>query len=77
MTRLLDRKTLLEETRTNPNGELVRMWGAAQSEIVLRIDDDPVADVAALVDQAEADGVFPGFVAWARQRLQRRTVGEA
>lgn len=77
MTRLLDRKTLLEETRTNPNGELVTMWGAAQSEIVLRIDDDPVAEVAALVDKAEADGVFPGFVAWARQRLQRRTVGEA
>lgn len=74
MTRLLDRKTLLEETRTNPNGELVRSRGAAQSEIMLRIADDPVADVAVLVDKAEADGVFPGFVAWARQRPQRRTV---
>ncbi|MCG7205849.1 hypothetical protein [Streptomyces arenae] len=77
MTRLLDRRTLLEETRTNPNGELVRLWGAAQSEIVLRIDDEPAEDVAALVDKAEADGVAPVLVVWARQRLWRRTAGEA
>lgn len=40
MTRLLDRRTLLEETRTNPNGKLVRLWGALPSEIVLRVDAD-------------------------------------
>ncbi|MCF4135705.1 hypothetical protein L1856_00285 [Streptomyces sp. Tue 6430] len=77
MTRLLDRRTLLAETRTNPNGDLVRMWGAVQSEIVLRVDGDPVEDVAALVDKAEADGVFPAFVVWARQRLRERVAGEA
>ncbi|MFF2847375.1 hypothetical protein ACFVT5_13665 [Streptomyces sp. NPDC058001] len=77
MVRLLDRKTLLAETRTNPNGELVRLDDATTSEILLRIDDDPVAEVTALVDKAEADGVFPPLVAWSRTRLARRTAQES
>jgi hypothetical protein len=76
MVRLLDRRTLLRETRTNPNGELVRLSDAVMSEIMLRIDDDPVAEVSALVDKAEADGIFPAFVTWARQRLQQRAKRE-
>ncbi|MHC3470431.1 DUF4304 domain-containing protein [Streptomyces sp. 7R007] len=68
MVRLLDRRTLLGETRTNPNDELVRLRDALTSEILLRIDDDPVAEVGALVDKAEADGAFPPFVDWARLR---------
>lgn len=76
MVRLLDRGTLLEETRVNPNGELVRLRGRPMTEILLRIDDDPVADVTALVDKAEAEGVFPPFAAWARERLARRAARE-
>lgn len=76
VTRLLDRRTLLEQTRSNPNGELVRLRGAAQSEIVLRVDSDPLAEVTALVDKAETDGGFPPFVTWARQRLRQRAERE-
>ncbi|MFD3926333.1 hypothetical protein [Streptomyces sp. NPDC058614] len=72
---LLDRRNLLAETRTNPNDGLLRLKNATVSEIVLRVDDDPVADVAALVDKAEADGEFPPFVLWARERLARRAAG--
>jgi hypothetical protein len=73
MVRLLDRRTLLAETRTNPNGELVRLGDATRSEILLRIDDDPVAEVSTLVDKAEAEGAFPPLIAWSRTRLARRT----
>ncbi|WP_181804024.1 DUF4304 domain-containing protein [Streptomyces shenzhenensis] len=76
MVRLLDRRTLLAETRTNPNGELVRLGNDTTSEILLRIDDDPIGDVSALVDKAEADGAFPPFVDWARIRLARRAAEE-
>ncbi|MDQ1044972.1 hypothetical protein [Streptomyces sp. V4I2] len=76
MVRLLDRRTLLEETRVNPNGELVRLRGRPMTEIFLRVDDDPVADVTALVDKAEAEGVFAPFVVWARERLARRAAQE-
>ncbi|MFD0304090.1 hypothetical protein [Streptomyces sp. NPDC127119] len=74
VTRLLDRKTFLKETRVNPNGELVLLRGAAQSEIMLRIDDDPIAEVIALVDKAEEDGLSPSVVTWARQRLKQRAM---
>lgn len=75
MVPLLDRKTLLAQTRTNPNDGLLRLKSADISEIMLRIDDDSVADVAALVDKAEADSAFPPLVAWARERLARRPAG--
>ncbi|MEU9341669.1 hypothetical protein AB0D74_10655 [Streptomyces sp. NPDC048278] len=75
--RLLDRSTLLEETRVNPNGEPVRLRGRPMTEILLRIDDDPVEMVAGLVDEAEAAAVFPPFVAWARRRLARRAAEES
>jgi hypothetical protein len=76
MVRLLDRRTLLEETRVNPNGELLRLRGWPMTEIFLRIDDDPVADVTALVDKADTEEVFDPFVAWARERLARRAAQE-
>ncbi|MFD6289083.1 hypothetical protein [Streptomyces sp. NPDC060205] len=74
--RLLDRRTFLEETRVNPNGELVRLGGATQSEIMLRIDDDPIAELTALLDRAEEDGLSASVVMWARQRLRRRAIQE-
>ncbi|MGW1213628.1 hypothetical protein ACWD5F_28835 [Streptomyces sp. NPDC002499] len=76
MVRLLDCRALLEETRVNPSGELVRLRGRPMTEILLRIDDDPIADVSASVDKAEVDAVFPPFVAWARDRLARRAAEE-
>ncbi|MFI6338034.1 hypothetical protein [Streptomyces sp. NPDC050535] len=72
---LLDRGTLLAETRINPNAGLLRLKSAIVSEIMLRIDDDPVVDVATLLDKAETDEVFPPIVAWARERLARRAAG--
>ncbi|MFC8519079.1 hypothetical protein [Streptomyces sp. NPDC057257] len=77
MVRLLDRRTLLEETRTNPNDGLVRLKDEVISRIVLRVDDDPVGDLTALIDKAEADGLFPPFATWARERLARRTAKES
>ncbi|MGW1213626.1 hypothetical protein ACWD5F_28825 [Streptomyces sp. NPDC002499] len=76
MVRLLDRGTLLAETRSNPNEGLVRLKNERMSRIVLRIDDDPVAEVTDLIDKAEADGLFPPFVLWARERLARRAAQE-
>jgi hypothetical protein len=72
MVRLLDRKFLLEEIRINPNKGMVRLRKFVMCEIMLRIDDDPVADVAALVSEAEGNGIFPPFIAWARRRLAER-----
>ncbi|MET7743250.1 hypothetical protein [Streptomyces sp. NPDC005385] len=73
MVRLLDRGTLLEETRTNPNDGLVRLRGALMTEFLLRIDDAPVPDVTALVDKAEAEDEWARpFAAWARARLAHR-----
>jgi hypothetical protein len=75
MVRLLDRRTLLEETRTNLNDGLHRLSNARMSEILLRIDVDPVAEVAALIDKAGAEDDWPPFITWARERLARRAAG--
>lgn len=72
MVSLLDRKFLLEEIRINPNKGMVRLHKLPMCEVMLRIDDDPVADVAALVSEAENSGTFPPFIAWARSRLAER-----
>ncbi|WP_405834320.1 hypothetical protein [Streptomyces sp. NBC_01176] len=74
MVPLSDRKTLPAETRINPNDGLVRFRNAMMSEVLLRVDDDPVAAVAALLDKADAelDEFFRAFMHWARERLARR-----
>jgi hypothetical protein len=43
----------------------------------LRVDDDPVADVAALLDKAdsERDEFYQPFMDWVREGLARRAAG--
>ncbi|MEU5597929.1 hypothetical protein [Streptomyces sp. NPDC020298] len=72
VVRLLNRRALLEETRTNPNNNLLRLRGALMTEIILRIDDDPVADLTALLDSVEVNELERLILNWARQRLSRR-----
>ncbi|MEU6405234.1 hypothetical protein [Streptomyces sp. NPDC046985] len=76
VVRLLDRRALLEEILTAPDGDLMRIRSRRMTEIILRIDDDPVADLTALLDGTEVNDWDKPIIIWARERLSQRAAEE-